>query len=164
MATYIESGISLNFPDENHFRFEKCETYCKLNGFGFKEMDACWFDIENNKFFCVELKDYTLANMRLKSQDIIENLVNKSVHTLQMLNARILNTEFSTGFNDDVSFPFPENAEINLISILKLDKKQKADFNPIRDVIKGRLKPYQKLFDINVLITTHEGAMKKFNG
>lgn len=42
-----ESAITLNFPDNNYFRFQDCEGYQALSGHNFKEMD--FFGIVNQK-------------------------------------------------------------------------------------------------------------------
>ena len=59
MAGFTESGITLDFPTDNWFRFEKTEPHKSISCFNFKEMDACWIDYADGKFYAIELKDYT---------------------------------------------------------------------------------------------------------
>lgn len=51
-----ESEISLNFPDDKFFRFENCDGHKNLSNI--KEMDACWYDQQNDTLYIIELKNW----------------------------------------------------------------------------------------------------------
>ena len=52
-----ESNITLNFPDNNYFRIQDCEGYKEIQH-NLKEMDACWFNNEENILYLIELKNW----------------------------------------------------------------------------------------------------------
>ena len=52
-----ESGITLNFPDNNYFRLGGCDGYKKIQN-NFSEMDACWYDQANDTLYIIELKNW----------------------------------------------------------------------------------------------------------
>ena len=86
MPGFTESNITLNFPDNNFFRFANCPGYRSLSGYSFKEMDACWYDESCNELWLFELKDFSFAS--LDSRTIKEKsweLINKAVDSLAML-------------------------------------------------------------------------------
>lgn len=57
-----ESSITLNFPDNNYFRFQDCNGYKTIQN-NFKEMDACWYDQASDILYIIELKDWSVANL-----------------------------------------------------------------------------------------------------
>ena len=62
MAGFTESGITLDFPSESWFRLQQSKPYSDVSGFGFKEMDACFIETQDDGskiFFAIELKDFT---------------------------------------------------------------------------------------------------------
>jgi hypothetical protein len=50
--TYTESGLILQFPDENHFRFATCKGYTEIQDH-FKEMDVCWYDAKEDLLYLI---------------------------------------------------------------------------------------------------------------
>jgi hypothetical protein len=52
-----ESNITLNFPDNNYFRFQDCEGYRQIQQ-NFKEMDICWYNQSNDVLYIIELKNW----------------------------------------------------------------------------------------------------------
>jgi hypothetical protein len=52
-----ESSITLDFPDNNCFRFEKCKGYKDIQN-NFKEMDVCWYEQITDTLYIIELKDW----------------------------------------------------------------------------------------------------------
>lgn len=95
MAGFTESGITLDFPTDSWFRLEKTEPHKSISCFHFKEMDICWVDYEHQKFYAIELKDYTAAGS-LESANAADRkwkITKKVVDTMQMfLSAKYQNT------------------------------------------------------------------------
>lgn len=89
MNGFTESGITLDFPTNKWFRFEKTDFYRTISGNHFKEIDACWLDVDNNIFYLIELKDYTSTNISEQVEMRINNLWKKSVDSLQMINSAL---------------------------------------------------------------------------
>ncbi len=97
MAGFTESSITLDFPTEHWFRFEKSSPYDKVSGFHFKEMDACWvkdMGTSNAEFYAVELKDYSAGNLEETSSDRVWDIVKKVVDTIQMF----MSARYQNGF------------------------------------------------------------------
>ncbi len=44
MCKFTENGISVEFPNNDYFQFEKCAEYIKIKHLDVKEMDYGWFD------------------------------------------------------------------------------------------------------------------------
>jgi len=184
---FEESGITLNFPDENYFCFENCRGYQELSGFHFKEMDACWFDFETNQLYIIELKDYTgnkdleseielndyannkdLEDKAVKKGKTIKNIANfrawdlikKSIDSIFMLHSVLLATEHSK----KISACFPENINLKdfnlkLIHIINCDEKQE-NIQFLRDSFLDKIKAYNILFKYDIKFLTYEQAKK----
>lgn len=56
MATYVESGLCLDLPDGQHFRFADLPAYKALSGQHLKEMDFAW--IADGKLVLLEVRSY----------------------------------------------------------------------------------------------------------
>ena len=56
MRHFEESGIRMDFPDCNWFRFCDMPTYASLSGQNLKEMDCGWRDSEQGVLWLIELK------------------------------------------------------------------------------------------------------------
>ena len=98
MATYTESGLSLDLPDGAHFRFADLAAYRRLCGQKLKEMDFAW--LHAGHLWLLEIKDYTKLSDPLTRADLIpgetvdgkrskphrfEGLVGKVADSLMML-------------------------------------------------------------------------------
>ena len=80
MAGFTESGITLDFDKETWFRFQQSEPYCRVSGFGFKEMEACYVDEMPEglrRFYAIELKDFSETNSLAE-----ENMTKREPHRL----------------------------------------------------------------------------------
>jgi hypothetical protein len=163
MPGFTESNITLNFPDTNFFRFADCAGYKLLSGNHFKEMDACWFDMGNNLYWLIELKDFSLAN--LTTAETIEkkswDIVKKAVDSLCMfLSSKHLYT-YSSNLNPCFPPPIPNGAtQFKFVTIIHCDPAQKADVQLINEKFKNKFKPYAVLFGItNYSIVEHSRAI-----
>lgn len=97
MATYTESGLSLDLPDGEHFRFADLAAYRRLSGQKLKEMDFAW--LHDGRLWLLEIKDYTKLSDPLTRADLVpektvagkskphrfEGLVGKVADSLMML-------------------------------------------------------------------------------
>lgn len=162
---YTESNIQLNFPDNNHFRFQDLRTYQKLSGFTFKEMDACWLDTASKTFYLIELKDFSEARLleELEQNKQIYDLLKKSIDSLVMLLSVFLKTEMGIEMSNEISFNIPLDSKLVFISILHIEETQKDYLNFIRDKYKNKFMAYAKLFDLKHTIMSREKAVEKFD-
>lgn len=162
--TYTESSITLDFPDDNCFRFQDCTIYKPLSGFKFKEMDACWMDVENLTLYIIELKDFNEGNIEDKeiAAKKIHELFKKSVDSLQMVLANHIATDHGKKLDQDLDFYLPRVKKMVFISILNIKESQKPDLNFIRDRYKLLFKAYENLFDLKSTVISYEKAKEKF--
>jgi hypothetical protein len=163
MNGFTESNITLNFPDENFFRFAGCAGYAVLSGNHFKEMDACWFDAKRNLYWLIELKDFTSAT--LATPETIEqkswDIVKKAVDSLCMF----LSSKhgYSHWENFGRCFPVDPNdaTQFKLVTIVKCSPGQKTDVPLINNKFRSKFKPYADLFGIQYYaVIEHSAAIR----
>lgn len=151
MASITESSITLNFPDEKWFRFNPgCKGYARLSAHGFKEMDACWFDSQNNTCWIFELKDFTAdLNLEITMKNRAWNLVKKAVDTLCMFVSSKHQYLFAINeLNPCFSFAPTTDTVFKFVSIVHCAHAQKTQVTHLNDLFKDNFKPYAKLFNI----------------
>lgn len=164
MPGFKESNINLEFPDNRFFRLEKCPAYQKLSSYAFKEMDACWFDINNNTYWLIELKDFTIAEIspnhpNFKKQ--AEGLVKKSIDCLNIFIAYKHQYNGALHFSECFGQQYPLHATLNLVSIIHCTPSQQPDITHLNNAYRNRFKAYAKLFDLeNYAIVEHEMARR----
>ena len=168
MASLVESGIILDFPTADWFRFEKKEPYASISGLGFKEMDACWCTTESdgNVVYAIELKDYSAVNAL--EQDNVKNrkndIVKKCVDSLQMLLAACYQTDFGKKLESEHgqnmhTLPI----QLRLITIVNIPADKALMMQALKDECLKLLKPYQRVWtDVSVHVLTYEQAKKRF--
>jgi hypothetical protein len=151
MQRFTESNITLNFPDNNFFRFESCVGYRNLSSHHFKEMDACWYDSNTNVYWLFELKDYSIANLsNVQTIDSISwDIAKKAFDSLSMmLSNKHLYPYF--GLNTPPCLPVKPNdtTEMKFIVIIHCDISQKPGIQLIHEKFRHKFKPYAELFGI----------------
>jgi len=159
---YTESGISVNMPDKQHFRFESLKTYQKLSGTGIKEMDFCWlkggFDMEKT-FVLMEIWN------KAPEQTVIEDLTGKVIDSLMMLASLWLPNGYLC---KDVpgSFHTPPNS-IEVFIIMRGDINVHDNAHhlvALKDILNSKLKSRLRLFNIEevmVLDNNNRTVIKK---
>lgn len=165
---FTESGITLHFPDSNYFCFENCKGYQRLSGSFFKEMDAGWFDIENNTVYLIELKDFTNAGLRLETEESkkfldarVWDLVKKSVDSCAMLAVALLKTDAGKDILTCLPQKSFELKQVKLIHIIKANEHQKEEIQFLKDSFNAKFKSYKNLFGLKgYSILTYEQAKK----
>lgn len=161
MPGFTESSITLNFPDNNFFRFETSPGFKKLSANHFKEMDACWYDTNLNVFWLIELKDFSLAT--LTNNENIEkrvfNILKKAIDSLCMVLSRKHKYSYSSNFNSCILDLINETTEFKIITVVHCNESQKADVQLINEQFKLRFKPYATLFgNIKHSVLEHDRA------
>ena len=118
--TISESEITLNFPDNNFFRFEGCKGYKDIQH-NFKEMDACWYEQEKDILYIIELKNWQNndldeeSNPNISSEKIAEikknitqyrinNLLKKSIDSVSMFMSILLERPYSSNIQECTPF------------------------------------------------------------
>lgn len=160
-----ESSITLNFPDNNNFRFEDCDGYKKIQTH-FKEMDACWYDVKNDILYLIELKDWRIANLSndAYSDKRIWDLVKKSVDSVCMFIAILLNKPYSARIQDCIPFKITNNTKIKLLTIINCNSEHISYIATVNSEYKTRFKSYAKLFNVSTFVVlTKSRAIQLFS-
>jgi hypothetical protein len=174
-----ESQITLNFPDNNFFRFEDCDGYKAIQN-NFKEMDVCWYEISTDTLFVIELKDWgdnilleesnpTFTNEKIKEMKTgitnfrIWSLVQKSIDSTCMFMSILLAKPYSSKIQACSPFVITNNTKIKFLSIINWLEGDNSYVETINTAYKSKFNSYAKLFGINVfLVLTKEQAARKF--
>ncbi len=176
---FTESSITLNFPDNNYFRLCDCEGYKAIQN-NLAEMDACWFDLENNTLYIIELKNwenntlaeendpnYTSEEIQKMKTDIssyrILNLLKKSVDTTCMFMSILLGKVNGNKIQQCIPFTISNDTRIKLLSIINWTDIDSTYISNINTQYKTKFNSYAKLFDIKTfLVLTKEKAAQLF--
>ena len=150
---FIESGITIDFPDNNYFQFSDCAAYNLIKSNSVKEMDLCWLEQSKDTLWAIELKTFTDAsNVKFINQDLssdriaeywINELYNKSVHTLCMLETNRSNTK--SCLIDGIT----NITKIKLVHVINVIPGQESFLLPMKDKLQSLLKPYLAIFKIS---------------
>ena len=169
MANLVESGITLDFPTADWFRFEKKEPYKSLSGDGFKEMDACWCttDSDVNVIYAIELKDYSAVNA-LEPNNVNDrkyDIVKKCVDSLQMLLAARYQTEFGKELEAEYGVDMHTTPiRYHLLTIVNITSDKAPMMNTLKDECLKLLKPYRDVWgDVSAHVMTYEQAKRHFS-
>ncbi len=175
-----ESGITLNFPDNNYFRLGDCEGYKKIQN-NFSEIDACWYDQANDTLYLIELKDWGNNNLQeendpnfsqIKISEMkkgisdyrIYNLLKKSIDTTCMFMSILLGKPYAADIQACSPFTITNNTKIKLLSIINWTDHDSSYISAMNTAYKSKFNSYAKLFDIKTfLVLTKEKAAEKFN-
>lgn len=167
MGGFTESKITLNFPDDNYFRFENCIGHKNLSHV--KEMDACWYDINNDILYIIELKNWengklteeddpniTKSEIEKIKKDIssyrVEELWKKSLDCVCMFSSILLKKPYSFEIQKCSPFTITNETTIKLLSIINwtdIDSLYIADINA---QYKSKFNSYAKLFGIKTFL------------
>lgn len=155
MPTFSESEITLTFPDENYFRWEKCAGYKDLTpDSGFKEMDVCWYEKSANKYWLIELRDYVpkhegvTRTIEVRAQELVKKAIDSLVMFLSVRHGyETPAAEALTGCVTKVQLP-DEQTTYRFVVILHCEPSQKADIQFTSNYFKSKFKPYASLFGI----------------
>ena len=175
-----ESGITLNFPDNNFFRFEKCNGYKDIQNH-FKEMDVCWYDQISDTLYIIELKDwgnFTLTEENEPNASIeeieqikkkiskyrIDGLVKKSVDSVCMFTSILLKKPYSANIQACSPFEITNATKIKLLSIINWTSSDPTYIASVNSEYKSRFNSYAKLYDIKTfLVMSKSQAVERFD-
>ncbi len=174
-----ESEITLNFPDDKFFRFENCDGHKNLSNI--KEMDACWYDQQNDTLYIIELKNWENSQLIEElDQDIskekideikrniseyrINELWKKSIDSFCMFLSVLLNKPYSYNIKTCIPFEISSSTKIILLSIINWTEGEETYISMINTKYKTKFQSYAKLFDIkSFLVLTKKKAAEQFS-
>lgn len=166
MAGFRESGVELDFPNGKWFRFYDLPSYRKLSGYNFKEVDACWQPESRELFYLIELKDYSTGNALTKKnvESRIDEIVKKSVNSLQMTLSMIFQTQYGRSLEKESGIDLhSQNQRLRLIVVVCENPENILMLNSQKDVCQRRFLPYVRLWGgIEYHILTYSQAKKYF--
>lgn len=175
-----ESSITLNFPDNNFFRFENCKGYKDIQN-NFKEMDVCWYEQITDTLYIIELKDWkdgklmeesdsSISAQQIKemkdgiSKFQINTLVKKSVDSVCMFISILLEKPYSSNIQTCAPFKISKSTKIKLLSIINWASNDISYIANVNAEYRAKMNPYAKLFGIQTfLVMTKSQALQKFD-
>ncbi len=160
---FEENGVRVHFPDDNTFRLSDCDAYIAIKSKRVKEMDICWFDLDNHTLWLVELKAFfNPANPQYKNKDMAESgiiesvmaeLLDKSIHTICQVNSDRAGTKSCIGH------PVGVHTSIKLVHLVKTMPGQDTYLNQVQDQLRKEIRPYSAIFNIeSVVVLSYEWA------
>jgi len=170
---FTESEITLNFPDNNYFCFENCAAHQEISGFGIKDMDAGWFDVDKKILYLIELKDFSnssaISNEEDEDKSLLgrsKNLVKKAADSIAMINAILLNTNWGQKLQSNLPCTFDRSYEVWLISVIHINQNENQTNNVslLNTKFTSLFNGYRKIFgNVNyAAVLSHEQAKTKF--
>ncbi|MBC7554913.1 MAG: hypothetical protein H7257_13150 [Taibaiella sp.] len=172
-----ESGITLNFPDNNYFRFQDCNGYLQIQS-NFREMDACWYDQHNDTLYLIELKDWGDGILNEErdakfSAEYVEKLkndiTNARIRVLfeksldSMIISVLLNKPYSVNIQRCIPFNISNSTTIKLLSIINWTDSDLTYLSSVQSAYKSHFRPYATLFGIrSFVVMTKTQAINLF--
>ncbi|MDB9528948.1 hypothetical protein PN498_23345 [Oscillatoria sp. CS-180] len=156
MAVYQESGLEVDLPDHQIFRFCDCTAYRRLSSYSLKEMDFGWWDNQASTLWLMELKDYSRLALEDKlPNNLFGNFVDKATDSLMMLAAVWSNSEHGQALGRCLPTPctsFPQQPhEIKLVFVLKLESQQLlTQLSALSVRLRNRLRGRIALFNMSM--------------
>lgn len=168
MAGFSESNITLDFPTEHWFRFEKSKPYNSISAFYFKEMDACWvknIGLGQSEFYAIELKDYRSARFNEKAETRIWDIVKKVIDTLQMMMSARHQYPFGKTLETEKNIDLHTgNVKALFLTIVDIKPEDSLLFAVMKDQCLNRLRGYSSVWaGIEIHILTKEQAQKYYS-
>lgn len=148
MAVYKESGLRLELPDGEHFRFADLPAYRALCGKHLKEMDFAW--IIQSRLVLLEIRDYRdladtltggdfLPKPQAESPGRFQALINKVTDSLLMLLAAWAETELGRQLRHQLPDVVKHPTPLRLIIAMELPVSLTAYLGPLRDALNQQL-------------------------
>lgn len=161
MATYHESGLSLDLPDGLHFRFAELPAYHLLKGQHLKEMDFAW--IAGGKLFLLEVRSYAQVTETLIGADFLPvkgqagphrfaALVDKLTDSLLMLLAAWAGTDYGRAIQADLPVAARARLPLKLIIAVELPSSLSVHLIGLRDSLNARMRGRIALADVRNVV------------
>ena len=157
MAVYQESGLRLDLPEGQHFRFADLEPYKALSGQNFKEMDFAW--INAGKVFLLEVRDYSQVMTTLTGADFLpvkgqpvqprfQALIDKVTDSTLML----LAAWAGSAWGQQLKTALPTSAQsvmpLKLVIAIELPSVLTMHLQSLRDSLNARLRGRVGVVDV----------------
>ena len=148
MAVYIESGLRLNLPDGQHFRFADLPAYQAASHLHLKEMDFAWVD--GGKLFLLEVRSYAQITTTLTGADFVPTKGQPAPHRFQALIDKVTDSTLmllaawaGTGWGQALHAAMPAAAQtrmpLKLVVAVDLPGALAMHLPGLRDSLNARL-------------------------
>jgi hypothetical protein len=174
---FEESGIRVDFPDCNWFRFCDMPTYTSLSGQNLKEMDCGWWDNQQDVLWLIELKGEEVwlsessqmmrqckqierPSLSRQEPKLLHTLLVKAVDSLLLLGSIWSGTRTGNEFLNHLPSglsSYPGDGNIELLFVIDTPHQRQGSMIFVRDqlnrLLQGKLKLYNirriEVLDIN---------------
>ena len=161
MATYLESGLRLDLPDGQHFRFAELPAYKALCGQNLKEMDFAWVNV--GKLFLLEVRSYAQVAETLTGADFVpakgqpapfryQALIDKVTDSLLMMLAAWAGSARGQSIRADLPAGARKRLPMKLIIAVDLPAKLAVHLQGLRDSLNQRLRGRIELADVRNVV------------
>lgn len=161
MALYQESGLSIDLPAGQHFRFADLPAYRKLSGQRLKEMDFAW--IADGALFMLEVKDYGQMTAALSGAHFVpvigqavpfrfQGLVDKVTDSVLMMLAAWADTACGRELRNALPSSASGRVPIKLIIALDLPAHLSVHLQSLRDSLNEHLRGRIALADVSSVV------------
>jgi hypothetical protein len=166
MSIYRESNITINLTNYPHLRLKDCRLYKEeLSQSFFKEVDFIWWNPNEKCLYLSDFKDFSTVQSTNKISKVIPNLVDKSIHVLNILTSIWLETKGSQELTHFFKQYLPEQTvkktSIKIVHIINCDSIFDMHFAAINSEFMSRFGAFSILFDIETSIVLPIGRAKK---
>ena len=157
MATYSESGLCLDLPDGQHFRFADLAAYKPLSGQHLKEMDFAW--VHEGKLILLEVRSYSQVTATLTGGDFApvkgkplphryEALIDKLTDSLLMLLATWADTDYGKSIKTGLPAAAQSRLPLKLVVAVELPAHLAVHLPGLRDSLNQRMRGRIALADV----------------
>ncbi|MCM1078816.1 MAG: hypothetical protein NC344_04165 [Bacteroidales bacterium] len=142
MATFVESGMTFDFPDESLYHVETSPLYAQVENFSTCE---CVVKL-NGKVTLIEAKSSTPNPLnKEKFDDFVEDIASKFRDTMTFYHAALLRHDEEPIGTELVDI---EHKEVEYQFVLIIHGHKEEWLPPVMDALKGRVKHVLRLWRI----------------
>lgn len=148
MTVYQESGLQLDLPAGQHFRFADLAPYKVLSGKNLKEMDFAW--VHEGKLFLLEVRSYSGVTTTLTGVDFVpvkgqpvphrfETLIDKVTDSMLMLLAAWAGSAWGQQLSAALPAPAQSVVPLKFVIAVELPAALTIHLQGLRDSLNARL-------------------------
>lgn len=161
MTVYIESGLRLDLPNDQHFRFADLPPYQSVSGQYVKEMDFAW--VSNGKLFLLEVRSYSQVTTTLTGADFVPTQGQPVPHRFQSLIDKITDSTLmllaawaGSAWGQQLTAAMPLDARprmpLKLVIAIDLPGALAIHLQGLRDSLNARLRGRVALADVRSVV------------
>lgn len=161
MTVYIESGLRLDLPNGQHFRFADLAPYQTLSGQHLKEMDFAWVD--SGKLFLLEVRSYAHITQPLSLADFVpvqnrpdpfrfSALIDKVTDSVLMMLGAWADTTWGQQLKAQLPAAAHARMPLKLVVAVELPAPLRVHLQGLRDSLNARLRGRVALADVRNVV------------